>query len=398
MKNSEMIQILSAILAVFIIILFILVVIAITKSIMKKKAEKKKEETKETIDKKLAKTNQAIFRKYTRESIYDFMEFDKVEDDMIIQKNGNRFLMVVECQGVNYDLMSQVEKVAVEEGFLQLLNSLRHPIQLYIQTKTVNLNNSIAQYRKRQEENEEKLRKMNIEYELMMENSKISQEQLNKYRFEVIKQNNLCEYGEDIINNTEHLNLNKNVLTKKYYIIIPYYSEEAQNPDLDKEEILNIAFSELYTRAQSIIRMLYMCDVKAKVLDSMELIDLLYVAYNRDESEIYEIEKAVQSGCEDIYSVAQDVYEKKIKALNKEIEHKARVKAEEKLEEAKTNKQKRVENIIENYDQLLDEMAKMIIEENIKYIDKDIAEEAIENITKEAEKKKRGRKKKEGNE
>ena len=213
-----------------------------------------------------------------------------------------------------------------------------------------------------------------------------------------IKQNNLCEYGEDIINNTEHLNLNKNVLTKKYYIIIPYYSEEAQNPDLDKEEILNIAFSELYTRAQSIIRMLYICDVKSKILTSMELIDLLYVSYNRDESEIYEIEKAVQSGCEDIYSVAQDVYEKKIKALNKEIEYKARQKAEEKLEEAKSKKQKRAENIIENYDKLLDEMAKMIIEENKKYIDKDIAEEAIENITKETNQKKRGRKKKEGNE
>lgn len=398
MENSQTIQILYVILAVFIMALFILIFVGITKSVMKKSAAKKEEESKQSIDKKLSKTKQATFKTYTKESIYNFMEFDKVEDDMIIQKNGNRFLMVIECQGVNYDLMSQVEKTAVEEGFLQLLNSLRHPIQIYIQTKTVNLNTSIANYKRRQEEHEEKLRKMNIEYETMLENPRISQEQLNKYRFEIIKQNNLCEYGEDIINNTEHLNLNKNVLTKKYYIIIPYYSEEAQNPDLDKEEILNIAFSELYTRAQSIIRMLYICDVKSKILTSMELIDLLYVSYNRDESEIYEIEKAVQSGCEDIYSVAQDVYEKKIKALNKEIEYKARQKAEEKLEEAKSKKQKRAENIIENYDKLLDEMAKMIIEENKKYIDKDIAEEAIENITKETNQKKRGRKKKEGNE
>ena len=359
----------------------------------------KKEKKEKTINgQEDNKGNEITAKTFAVEPVSNFMEFDKVEDDMIIQKNGNRFLMVIECQGVNYDLMSQVEKTAVEEGFLQLLNSLRHPIQIYIQTKTVNLNTSIANYKRRQEEHEEKLRKMNIEYEAMLENPRISQEQLNKYRFEIIKQNNLCEYGEDIINNTEHLNLNKNVLTKKYYIIIPYYSEEAQNPDLDKEEILNIAFSELYTRAQSIIRMLYICDVKSKILTSMELIDLLYVSYNRDESEIYEIEKAVQSGCEDIYSVAQDVYEKKIKALNKEIEYKARQKAEEKLEEAKSKKQKRAENIIENYDKLLDEMAKMIIEENKKYIDKDIAEEAIENITKETNQKKRGRKKKEGNE
>lgn len=39
------------------------------------------------------------------------MEFDKIEDNMIVQKNGKRYLMVVECQGINYDLMSRMEKM-----------------------------------------------------------------------------------------------------------------------------------------------------------------------------------------------------------------------------------------------------------------------------------------------
>ena len=55
--------------------------------------------------------------------------------------------MAIECQGVNYDLMSQIEKVSVEEGFQQFLNTLRHPIQIYIQTRTVNLENSISTYK-----------------------------------------------------------------------------------------------------------------------------------------------------------------------------------------------------------------------------------------------------------
>ena len=53
-----------------------------------------------------------------KQSIFNFMEFDNVEDNMIIQKNGNRFLMVIGCQGVNYDLMSGLEKNGVEEGFV----------------------------------------------------------------------------------------------------------------------------------------------------------------------------------------------------------------------------------------------------------------------------------------
>ena len=62
-----------------------------------------------------------------KQSIFNFMEFDTVTDNMIVQKNGSKYLMVVECQGINYDLMSGVEKTSVEEGFVQFLNTLRYP-------------------------------------------------------------------------------------------------------------------------------------------------------------------------------------------------------------------------------------------------------------------------------
>ena len=48
-----------------------------------------------------------------KQSVFKFMEFDNVEDSMIIQKKGNRFLMVIGCQGVIYDLMSAIEKNSV---------------------------------------------------------------------------------------------------------------------------------------------------------------------------------------------------------------------------------------------------------------------------------------------
>ena len=74
---------------------------------------------------------------------------DTIEDNMIIRKNGSRYIMVVECQGINYDLMSGIEKNSVEQSFLQVLNTLRYPIQLYIQTRTVNLRNSINIYKQK---------------------------------------------------------------------------------------------------------------------------------------------------------------------------------------------------------------------------------------------------------
>jgi len=103
--------------------------------------------------------------------------------------------------------------------------------------------------------------------------------ELEKEKYELIRQRNLYEYGIDIVNNTERMSLNKNILSKHYYVIIPYYPEEASNSNFGKDEIANIAFSELYTKAQSIISSLAVCGINSKILNSTELAELLYVAY-----------------------------------------------------------------------------------------------------------------------
>ena len=81
-----------------------------------------------------------------REDVFKFMEFDKILDDMIVQENGTKFSMVVQCKGINYDLMSEVEQLAVEEGFITFLNTLRYPIQIYVQAQNIDLKKSIKLY------------------------------------------------------------------------------------------------------------------------------------------------------------------------------------------------------------------------------------------------------------
>ena len=81
--------------------------------------------------------------KRTTENVLDFMEFDEIKDNMIIRKDRKQYVMIVKCKGVNYDLMSEEEKVSVEAGFVQFLNTLRFPIQLYVQTTSLNLRDII---------------------------------------------------------------------------------------------------------------------------------------------------------------------------------------------------------------------------------------------------------------
>ena len=144
MNNSDQItQMLISLLIVAIVILVILIAIFVYFWL---KGKKKKEEI-ETNRESTSSDAKKIAKEYTKQSIFKFMEFETIEDNMIIQKNGMRYIMVVECQGINYDLMSEGEKIGVEEGFLQFLNTLRHPVQIYVQTRTVNLNDSLEGYR-----------------------------------------------------------------------------------------------------------------------------------------------------------------------------------------------------------------------------------------------------------
>lgn len=383
MSNDQIMNLLTYILIGSVFIVFILTVIYIMLKLKDSDGKKEKIKTKSE-QQPASKTTSSTA--YGKQSIFNFMEFDKIEDNMIVQKHGDRYLMIVGCQGVNYDLMSEVEKNGVEEGFVQFLNTLRHPIQIYIQTRTVNLENSINTYKERMLEVENKLNRLKMEYADIAEAENYTDEQKNKALFELTKQTNLYEYGKDIIYNTEKMNLNKNISTKQYYIVIPYYTSEIGSNEFDKEEIKSIAFSELYTRAQSVIRTLGVCGVNGKILNSIELSELLFMAYNRDEAEVFGIEKAIRAGCDEIYSTAPDVLDKKMKALDKEIEDKAIEKATDLIEEVKTDKMLRLEDKENSMDSLIDQMVEMILEENKEYIGEDVAEAATEKLKKTSKK------------
>ena len=379
--NNQTVGSLTFLLIFMIAILAILTIIFIILKIKEHNSKNHKNDKLEVIKpEKNAKEN--MRKEYNKQSIFSFMEFDKIEDNMIVKKEGKTYLMVIECQGINYDLMSGIEKNSVEQGFLQFLNTLRHPIQIYTQTRTVNLGSSIDKYKEKIKEIRDKLVKNEIDYRQRVSEKVYSEEELDKYNFEILKQRNLYEYGLDIIRSTEQMSLNKHILTKQYYIIIPYYAEELESRDFNKEEIKNIAFSELYTKAQSIVSALFVCGINSKILDSTQLTELLYIAYNRDESEVYDLNKVLNSGYEELYSTAQDALDKRMKELDKKIEEDAIKKANEIIFEVteENEKQKAVKEKEKKINKLIDDMAKMIIDQNQSLIGKELAEKAKEKI------------------
>ena len=325
-NTDSRIMIFEIIIFVVIIVLFILIGMLVY--ISRKKEDNDEKEKDIILDgvsgaDKPKETYGSDFGKFqgvlTVESMHDFMEFDEIVDNMIVRKNRNQFVMVVQCNGVNYDLMSSDEKMGVEEGFVQFLNTLRFPIQIYVQSRTLNLRTIINEYRNRVEAVTEDLRK--VEQKLRQARTSGNKAMVERLEFEKRRKTSVLEYGQNITEYVERLSSNKNILQQKTYVILSYYTAEIGGNlnNYSKEEINNICFSELYTRSQNIISALGTSQVTGRILNSEELAELLFVAYNRDDSELYQINTMLDAQYDNLYSTGKDVLEKRQEKLDEEI-------------------------------------------------------------------------------
>ena len=389
MQTSGIILILQVVMW---LLIGIIVILALAYFLVDKKKTEKKEQMIQTKEYEEEKSNVTIQNygrfqgELTKESIYEFMEFDEVVDNMIVRKNGSQYVMVLQCNGVNYDLMSEVEKISVEEGFVQFLNTLRFPIQLYVQSRTLNLKDIIDSYKGRVD---------NLEIEIQKLDAKIAQAKatgnkalLEKLDFERRRKINVLEYGADITDYVERLSSNRNILQQKTYVIVSYYTAEIGGSleNFSKDELNSMCFTELYTRCQNVASALANTQVNSKILDSEELAELLYIAYNRDEAEIYQLSKALDAQYDSLYSTGKEVLEKKKEELDKEISIAAIDVATDSI--MKADELKKIEELDRKIEKnkLIKEKAKSILEDYEDRLDDRIYELAVEQVDEIADK------------
>ncbi len=381
----DIIVVLQIMIGVIIFIMFLLVLFYLY--LIRPKKQKKEEDytpigyAEEKQDKKIE--NVGRFQgELTQESIFDFMEFDEVIDNMIVRKNKTQYIMVLQCNGVNYDLMSEQEKIAVEEGFVQFLNTLRFPIQLYVQSRTLNLKDIVEGYKERVNVVNNDINKIDLKMEQAKRaNNKALQEKLY---FEKRRKQNVLEYGIDITNYVERLNSNQNILQQRTYVIVSFFISElgGSMENYSKEEIDNMCFSELYTRCQNVASSLMGSQVSSRILESEELMELLYIAYNRDESELYQLQKALDAQYDALYSTGKDVLQKKQEKLDKEINIAAIDMATDSI--LKADKQKQLEDIEKERSKTraIKDRASKLLEEYEDQLNPRVFELAKENIEK----------------
>lgn len=386
MDTSQIITILQVVIGILVCVMFVLIAVYFLISRKKENNDSKLEN--EFIVEDKAKTENVSAGEFgrfqgvlTRESVFDFMEFDEIVDNMIVRKNRSQYVMVLSCSGVNYDLMSQAEKYAVEEGFVQFLNTLRFPIQLYVQSRTLNLKEIIASYKERVE---------NITNDIAKLDTKIAQAKqtgnkamLEKLEFEKRRKSSVLEYGQNITDYVERLSSNRNILQQKTYVVLSYYTVEIGGniENYSKDELNNICFSELYTRSQNVISSLGNSQVTARILNSEELAELLFIAYNRDDEELIQINKMLDVQYDSLYSTGRDVLEKRQEKLDQEINIAAIDLTTDSILKADKKKQEEDKLNEENRKKAIKERALNILSEYEEQLDPRVFEIASQEIS-----------------
>lgn len=205
-------------------------------------------------------------------STQNALEIAEIRDGIVIMNDGT-FRSVVMVKSINFDLMSPQERESVEYSYQGFLNSLYFPVQIFVRSKKVDLTPYI-----------EKLDKIRSEQDNML----------------------LALLMEDYIAFMADLSQQTNIMDKKFYVVIPYFpaadaqkaieasknfvsnlfgaftnKNDAKHVTINEAE-LEAAKTELRNRVQSVLGGLLQCNIQGLPLDTEELIELYYDAYNPD--------------------------------------------------------------------------------------------------------------------
>lgn len=205
-------------------------------------------------------------------STQNALQISEIRDGIVIMNDGS-FRAVVMCQSINFDLMSPQEREAVEFSYQGFLNSLYFPVQIFIRSQKVDMRPYLEKI--------DKLRKQqdNMLLGLLMED--------------------YIAFLADIAQQT-------NIMDKKFYMVIKFPDAEADVRKALKqsagfftglagllspgkpmhvvidEKTLEAAKTELRNRVQAVMQGLAQSGIRSLPLDTEELIELYYDAYNPD--------------------------------------------------------------------------------------------------------------------
>lgn len=193
-----------------------------------------------------------------------FIEFDQIREGILILRNkALRGILMV--SSLNFALLPEEERDAIVYLFQEFLNSLDFPLEIYIQSRRLN----ITGYLDKLKELEQK------------QTNELLQAQTGSYR----------RFIEDMVEQGT-------IMTKNFYVVVPFTILEAEGPVKESkigrkpkiptltEEGFQRCKTQLWQRMEFVALGLKRCNLRAIPLTTPEIIEFLWSLYHPKEAEV----------------------------------------------------------------------------------------------------------------
>ena len=202
----------------------------------------------------------------------------EIRDGIVVLRDGS-LRAVIMASAINFDLMSAAERDASEYAYQNFLNSLHFSVQIQIKSQRIDLDGYLAKL------------------------SQLRAEQDNQL---------LAQLMDDYVSNIKALIEQVNIMDKQFYVVVPYFPPAMANlkskniatgiSGLFKKELVttvsetdfNTFRQELAQRVELVSGGLSQMGVRNIPLNTQELIDLYYAAYNPDVAQNQNLIDAAQ--------------------------------------------------------------------------------------------------------
>lgn len=196
----------------------------------------------------------------------------EIRDGIAIMNDGS-FRAVVMCKSINFDLMSPQEREAVEFSYQGFLNSLYFPVQIFIRSQKVDMRPYLEKMVKIRGEQDNMLLGLLMDDYISFLAEIAQQTNIMDKKFYVV-----IQYPDPNENVRSALNQSKGFFSGLAEMFTP---NKIPHVTIDETQ-LEKAKTELRNRVQAVMQGLQQSGVQSLPLDTEELIELFYGAYNPD--------------------------------------------------------------------------------------------------------------------
>ena len=176
------------------------------------------------------------------------IQIKEVKEGILVLPH-QQYRLIIETSSINFELKSEDEQDVLIEGFEHFLNSLPCHLQILVRVREIDINRyveSIAQTQKQ-------------------EHVSIYKEQIRNY----------CTFIQNLVSGNT-------ILARHFYVIIPYHPE-------DNIHDFSLITEQIRLSRDIVMRGLEKLGMKAKPLDSLDVLNLFYSFYNPKQTKTQEL-------------------------------------------------------------------------------------------------------------